>query len=215
MELLVTIAIIAILAALLLPALGKAKERARRTHCRTNLKQVGLALTLYADDHHGRFPDCTTNNPAFYGNWWPWDLNTNLVTALEAQGNLRNIFYCPSRPDMNDDRHWNFWRHFPPSSIRVAGYAFLLNGGIHTPTNLWRIRYSNRPSETELTVDATMSQFGNYAQVSGMLPERTSHLEGSRPAGGNIAFEDGHVEWRPFREMEHRIEADVGVAWDF
>ena len=56
-NLMVTIAIIAILAAMLLPALSKAKEGARRASCLNNLKQIGLACHMYAQDNNGVFPD--------------------------------------------------------------------------------------------------------------------------------------------------------------
>ena len=85
-ELLVVIAIIAILAAILFPVFARAREKARQTSCLSNLKQLGLAWTMYAQDYDEQFPF-----DAYIGNPHPM-----LCTGLYPYVKNRNIFYCPS-----------------------------------------------------------------------------------------------------------------------
>jgi prepilin-type N-terminal cleavage/methylation domain-containing protein/prepilin-type processing-associated H-X9-DG protein len=85
-ELLVVIAIIAILAALLLPALSRAKEKARQTACINNLRQIGLALVMYADNFHQYPGDIRLANNTYI--WQP--------RLLSLMGKNRKAFFCPS-----------------------------------------------------------------------------------------------------------------------
>ena len=215
-ELLVVIAIIAILAALLLPVLSSAKDRARRTQCNSGLRQVGIALHMYAGENRDLLPDCTSNNPEFFGSYWPWDLHTNLVNQLEKLGATRDLLYCPANPDMNDDAHWNCWQH-SPYGIRVVGYVFLMNGCIQIPPELWRRNISGdgtrSASQTEMVIDAVGSQDDDFLHIQGVNVDRTSHVKGEQPTGGNISFEDGHSEWRKFDDMKPQIYGDV--VWYF
>ncbi len=85
-ELLVVIAIIAILAAILFPVFARAREKARETACLSNLKQLNLALHMYAQDYDELFPIAQT-----MGNPHP-----ELTLGLYPYVSNRQIFYCPS-----------------------------------------------------------------------------------------------------------------------
>ncbi|MCX5758471.1 MAG: type II secretion system protein [Candidatus Hydrogenedentes bacterium] len=203
LELLIVVGIIGILAAILLPALARARESARRTSCLSNLSELGLAIRLYADENNGRLP-------------WSGGKN-NADCLLKLMGDYiadPMILCCPS------SSHGN-----PFIDKADARYGGRHTGIVSSPTNA--------DVAAILSVRACYDYFGAYTHAPVVLPPPEQGIpkipvmwdltvargDGSQfnhiPGGGNVLWLDGSVEFLrwpwPASDLPYRPE---GIAFD-
>ena len=203
-ELLVVIAIIAILAGMLLPALARAKAKAKRTECFNNMRQIGLGLIMYELDNKKLPPKASQvydfMNPAAPG----WRNNALYVIAQYLQGNQKKstkIYICPSA--------------LPGTGILAGNNPTPLSGTSYMPNAVVMekpLSVAKSPSELIVIQESSVlisycalrpgdavdfgGSPGTYSYWHDNLSTGTELYSALHSQGGNLIFCDGHVEYR-------------------
>lgn len=235
-ELLVVIAIIAVLIGLLLPAVQKVREAAARTQDMNNLKQIGLAMAMYCDDHRGEFPLSTHTEALNVRKTWTFTLRPYLEGIGDRMEKVRVSPYDPKGPQRlqetdpfrlsssyvlneyicvsGEDQGTNMY-HLPATSRTITVFPISDRKTIsvfndHTHSRDW---FSGSSATTYQRVinDISTDRFGGPATLT--VEEFTAIPANSRTSGlSHYLFADGHVEPISAAEILRRCEANENFA---
>lgn len=191
-ELLVVIAIIAILAGLLLPALAKAKASAQQTLCLSNLKQMNLAMVMYAGDNKDKMPG-RDSVPGQVIWWWYKELVKPYVGMNRAAANTDRVFQCPK------DRGWPgsgnplyAKPHYLNATLDYGSYVFNgVDAGGNT-NHLLDVTLSSVKHPTRTEVMAEWPIHWGYSWHKNRFGEMDVPYA---DAVVNVSFVDGHAKY--------------------
>ena len=221
-ELLVVIAIIAILAGMLLPALSKAREKARQSDCANKMKQIGTAFSVYQNDYDGYYVPFNFNNPIDRNALnWAWCLKSNKYLPSPK------IFMCPSATMLTDPLTFgpNSCIELPnsPSRYQYVSIGYNFDNGFgqtyigvdvqsYTP---WKNSRVKKPSTKIMLGDTWRYQGtqaraainGNSTLTAGTDTIHDVHINRS----ANVVWGDGH--YAPITNAEYVTNVGmVGLA---